>query len=87
MGATAILEYELNDQTGSNLFRVRQPTTVLLDQNLKILCKDDTEVQNVFFVQHSISTQASKIILQVSSIDNTAVFGISNFEIHYGSCN
>lgn len=74
------------DEEGKVIFGTRQPNSLPSDSTLQIQCRDGTTVINVFYVQHAVSTTASNITLQIKSLDGNAVFGVSNFEVFYGSC-
>lgn len=61
------------------MYSTRQTNTALVNSPLQIQCRDGVTVQNVFYVQHAVPTSASKLTLQIKSIDINAIFGVSNF--------
>ena len=63
---------------GTSFFSSRQPNTPPRDQTISIACLNAINVQNVFYVRHSVASGENVVTLQVRSLDANAVFGVSN---------
>lgn len=81
-----ILEYEVISQDGTSLLSARQSSQASNDTTLSVQCTGNITVSGLFYVTKSLSTDLKNLTLQIKSLDGNAVFGVSNFEIYYGSC-